>query len=77
MAKWRHMASDILVIIGSGNDLAPNKSQAITWTNAELVSVRPYETYFNEIIFLNWKVFIKENGFENVICKMWSILFTL
>ena len=34
---WRHMSSDILVSIGSGNGLAPVWCQAITWTNADLL----------------------------------------
>ena len=34
-------ASAIWVIIGSGNGLVPDRHQAITWTNADLLSIRP------------------------------------
>ena len=33
---------DRKVSIGSGNGLAPNKRQAITWTNADLIHWRIY-----------------------------------
>ena len=41
-----------LVNIDSGNDELPVKLQAITWTNAELLSIRPYGAYFYYISFL-------------------------
>ena len=34
---------------GSGNGLAPHRRQAITWTNADLLSIVPL-TYFTEIL---------------------------
>ena len=37
------------VIIGLGYDLSPVRHQAITWTNADLLSIRPLGTTFNEI----------------------------
>ena len=37
------------VSIGSDNDLLPVRHQAITWTNAELLSIRPLGTNFSEI----------------------------
>ena len=37
------------VIIGSGNGLSPGRRQAITWTNAGLLSIRPLGTNFSEI----------------------------
>ena len=39
------MMSDILVNIGSGNDLAPTWRQAITWTNIDLSSVRSSDNH--------------------------------
>ena len=38
------MASSDLVQIGEDNDLAPVQHQAITWTNADLLSIRPLGT---------------------------------
>ena len=35
--------------IGSGNGLVPNRGQAITWTNADLLSIGPLGTNFSEI----------------------------
>ena len=39
----------ILVIIGSGNDMLPDAHQAIPWTNADLLSIRPKETNLSRI----------------------------
>ena len=36
------------IIIGLGNDLASVQHQAITWTNAELLSIRPLGTNLSE-----------------------------
>ena len=37
------------ISIGSVNSLSPVRSQAITWTNTALLSIRPLGTNFNEI----------------------------
>ena len=37
------------VITGSGNGLAPNRRQAITWTNDDLLSIGPSEINFSGI----------------------------
>ena len=37
------------VINGSGNGLSPVRHQAITWTNADILSIRPLGTNFTEI----------------------------
>ena len=37
------------VNIGSDNGLLPTQCQAITWTNAGLLSIRFLGTYFSEI----------------------------
>ena len=34
--------------IGSGNGLSPVRRQAITWTNADLLSIGPLETNYSE-----------------------------
>ena len=38
------------VIIGSGISMAPNRWQAITWTNEDLLSIGPLQTNFREIL---------------------------
>ena len=37
--------------IDSDNGLSPGRQQAIIWTNAHKVSIRPQGTYFNDISF--------------------------
>ena len=57
------------VIIGSGKGLSPIR-QAITWTNAELLSNGLMGTKFSEI----W-IGILQNAFEMSSAKMAAILF--
>ena len=64
-----HICLSKLNIIGSDNGLSPGQRQAIIWTNARILSIRPLATNFNE--FLNG---IQENVLENVVCEMASIL---
>ena len=52
------MASDVLVNIGSGNGLSPVRRQAITWTNAGLLSLWHSRINLSEI----W---IYETAYEN------------
>ena len=62
-----------LVIIGPGNGLSPGRRQAITWTNAGLLSIGPLRTSFSAIR-IEIQVFIDENAFENIVCEMADIL---
>ena len=59
-----------LTIIASDNGLSPGRCQSITWSNADLLSIRPLGTNFNEILIGNMEIFICKNAFENVICEM-------
>ena len=43
-----HICVGKLIIIGSDNGLSPDRPQAIIWTNAQLLSIGPLRTYFNE-----------------------------
>ena len=67
------MTSDILVDTDSGNGLWPVGHQAITWTNADIVTFGTSEINFplkkiqSECVF-----FFQDNEFENV-CKMAAI----
>ena len=63
------------VSIGSDNGLSPVRRQAITWTNADLLSIGPFRTNFSEVWIKNTKLFIQENAFEKVVWKMAAILF--
>ena len=56
--------------IGSGNGFSPVWRQAITWNNADLLSIGSLGINFSDIRNQNTKVFIQENAFENVVCKI-------
>ena len=45
-----HICVGKLNIIGSDNGLSPGRRQAIIWTNARILSIRPLATNFNEIL---------------------------
>ena len=60
--------------IGSGNGLSPDWHQAITWTNAALLSIIPLRTNYSEI-WINIQNFsFMINALENAVCKMAAIL---
>ena len=68
----------IIVKIGSGNGLLPDRQQAITWTNADLLSIGSLGTKLIDI-FIYKKIpnfSFKKNAFTQVVCKMVVILFT-
>ena len=58
------------ISIGSDNGLSPVQHQAIIWTNAGLLPIRPLGINF----YQTSKLFIHENTSENVACKMAAIL---
>ena len=64
---YRIYASANWVSIGPGNGLSPVRRQAITWTNADLLSIGLLGTNFSEIRNGNTKIFIHENAFENIV----------
>ena len=45
-----HTCVSKLTIIGSNNGLSPGRRQAIIWTNAGILLIRPIETNFSEIL---------------------------
>ena len=59
--------------ISSGNDLSPVWYQAITWTNAGLLSIGDLHTNSNET-GIKTQFFFHENAIKNI-CKMTNILF--
>ena len=46
-----HMASWNLVNIDWGNELLSVRHQAITWTSADILTIKPLEIKFSEILF--------------------------
>ena len=69
-----HICFANLAIIGSYNGLSPGRRQTVIWTSYEISLIGPLVTNFTEI--LNWtsNIFIAENTFEKIVCKMVSIL---
>ena len=45
-----HICVSKLIIIGSDNGLSPSRRQAIIWTNAGMLLIRPSGTNFSEIL---------------------------
>ena len=48
-AVWCMYASITYAIIGSDNDLSPDRCQAIIWTNDGILLIWPLETNLSEI----------------------------
>ena len=64
-----HISVSGLITIGSGNGLSPVRCQAITGTNAEILSIGPSRTNFSEI----WMK-IQNFSFKKVHLKMSSVI---
>ena len=69
-----HICITKLTIIGSDKGLSPGRRQAIIWTNAGILLITPLGTNFNEFFYRNSYIFIQENAFQNVVCKIAAIL---
>ena len=73
-----HICLSKLTIIGSDNGLSPGGRQAIIWTNAGILLIRPSGTNFNErlieiLTFHSWKCIWKcrlRNGVHFVSASM-------
>ena len=48
--RLTHICVSKLTIIGSDNGLSPDRRQAIVWTNAGILLIRPQGTNFSEIL---------------------------
>ena len=80
LAHWgwvTHICVSKLTIIGSDNGLPPGRRQAIIWTDAGILLIRPLGTNFGEIINRISNIFIQENAFEEVIWKMGGLCLSL
>ena len=60
-------------LIGSDNGLSPGRRQAIIWTNAAMLLIRPLGT-LQWNLNRNLYIFVQENAFENVVWEMAAIL---
>ena len=69
-----HICVSKITIMGSDNGLSPDRRQAIIWTNARLLSIKPLRTYLNENLIKKQQFSLKKNARENVVWKMASIL---
>ena len=63
-----------LTIIGSDNGMSPGWCQPIIRTDAGILLIWPLGTIFSEISMKIPHIFIQENAFENINCKMAAIL---
>ena len=61
-------------IIGSDNGLSPDRHQAILWTIIWIIVNWSLRNKIQSNFIQNANIFIKENAFENVICKTTAIL---
>ena len=68
-----HICASELTIIGSDNGLSPGWRQAIMWTNAGMLLIRPPRNKLQKNFIRNSYNFIQENLFENVVWKMAAI----
>ena len=68
-----HICVGKLNTIGSDNGLSPGRRQAIIWTIAGILLIGTLGTNLSEILIGNSNIFIPENAFENVVCRMESI----
>ena len=71
----KHILPLNLAIIGADNGLSPDRCQAIIWTNVGILLNGPHRKKLQWNFNRNSYIFIQENAFENVVCKMTAILF--
>ena len=70
--QWRIYASVNYAIIASDNGLLPVRRQAIIWTNDGLLFGR-LRTNFSDFFHQSEIVFLQENGYQNIVCKVAAI----
>ena len=70
LSHWgrvEHICVSEIIIIGSDDDLSPDRRQAIIWTNAGILLIGPLGTNFNEILI---KHFHSRNRTWK--CRLWN-----
>ena len=68
-----HICVGKLHTIGSDNGMSPRRRQAIFWTNAGIVLIRPLGTNFSEILYWEIKHFHSRKCTWNCVCEMAAI----
>ena len=68
-----HICVSKITIIGSVNGFSPDWQQAIIWTNAGILLIRPLGIRIQWNFNRYYNIFIQANAFESV-CKMATIL---
>ena len=66
-----HICISKLAIIGSDNGLAPNRCQAIIWTNPGILLIGPLGTNFSEILIKIHRFSFKKIHLKSL-CAMWQ-----
>ena len=70
---WCIYASLNWATMGSNNGLLPDWNQAIIWTNAGLLSIRPFVTHFSEIRIKTQQFSFKKMSFKILSAKWWPL----
>ena len=70
-----HMVSGVFVNTYSGNGLLSYRCWAIISTSADLLKIGTHGNKVQSNWNQNTNIFIEENEFENVVCKVQAILF--
>ena len=70
----RHICVAYQTIIASYNGLSPSQRQAIIWTNAGILLIRPSGTKLTEILIEIHTFSFKKNAFKDVVCGKATIL---
>ena len=73
-SSYRIYACVNWVSIGPGNGLSPVRLQAITWTNADLLSIVPFVTNCGEIWIEIQNISFTKDVFEKVVAEITVIL---
>ena len=69
--RMTHICVSKLNIIGSDNGLSPVRRQAIIWTNAGMLLIRPLGTTFSEILIETHTFSFKEMHLKRWSAKWW------
>ena len=75
--RVRHICVSKLTIIGSDNGLSPGRGQAIIWTNAGILLIRPLETNFSEILIEFLTFSFKKMCLKVLSAKRWPFCLSL
>ena len=72
-----HICVSKLTIIGSDNGLSPGQRQAIIWTNAVILLIRPLGTKFSKILVEIYNFSFKKMHLKRLSAKWWPFYLDL